>query len=129
MTLKDLRPLPWQRWMAWGSTLALFASGLLLAFQFSDAVRLQGSRLHGALGMAFLVVLGSLFNHVKAGLKARRNTVWGLVLLISLGVLVVSAWGLYYLPEDWKGPVAQAHLWCGLALPLLLWVHAFKGRR
>lgn len=129
MTLKDLRPLPWQRWTAWGASLGLFASGLLLAFQVPDSVRLQGSRLHGALAMAFLLILGTLFPHGKAGLKAGRNTAWGLALLASLGILIVSAWGLYYLPEDWKSPVAKAHLWCGIALPLLIWVHAFKGRR
>ncbi len=139
MSTRKLRPPSWQRWMAWSGTLGLFASGIALVLPgwmdpaggapLWEAVRLQGSRLHGALGMAFLIVLGSLAGHVMDGLRARRNTAWGLALLACLIVLVLSAWGLYYLPEDLKGPVAKAHFWCGIALPLLLFVHALKGRR
>ena len=136
MSAKKLKPARWQRWAAWGGVAGLFLSGLALALParmdpeglspFWDGLKQQGSRLHGALAMAFLVVLGALYPHVRDGLKARRNTAWGVALLASLGVLILTGWCLYYLPLN---GVAAVHLWVGVALPLLIFLHAAKGRR
>jgi hypothetical protein len=136
--VKDLKPVPWLRWSVWTGLLGLFLSGLLLALPAWSGERAQGpawdflrsraSALHGALAMAFLVLLGALTSHVSAGLKAKRNLVWGLALLGVLGLVIATAWGLYYLPEDAKPWIVQVHLWGGILLPLLVLLHAAKGR-
>jgi hypothetical protein len=91
--------------------------------------RSRSAAVHGGLSMGVLVILGALSGHVRDGLKAGRNKAWGLILLSSLGLLVASAWGLYYLSEDVKTWVVRIHLWTGIALPGLLFVHAAAGRR
>jgi hypothetical protein len=135
----SLKPAKRTRLAVWGATAGLFISGIALQLptwwnrdfepSWGPDLRMQGSRVHAAFGMAFLVVLGSLAGHVADGLRARRNTVWGLALLASLGILILSAWGLYYLPEDFRASLAKAHLWSGLSLPFLILLHAVKGRR
>jgi hypothetical protein len=137
--MKSLRPQPWLRWSVWALVLGLFASGLLLALPgwlgeagqgpAWELLRSRGAAVHGALGMAVLLVLGALAGHVRDGLKAGRNRAWGLVLTTGLAMLIASAWGLYYLSEDDKTWVVRIHLWTGIALPGLLFVHAAVGRR
>lgn len=129
MTRRDLKPEAPLRWAVWAGLGLLGLSGLLLAWEAAVDWHLAASRVHGALAMLFLVALGAALPHVRSGLAAKRNTAWGLSLLTALAVVVLSAWGLYYLPEAWHRPVALAHLWCGLALPLLVFIHARKGRR
>jgi len=88
-------------------------------------------KLHGALAMAFLVVLGTLVRgHVQAGWRAHRNRVSGSGLLAANAVLVVTGWALYYLSgETLRALCSTIHWGLGLLLPgAILW-HARQGVR
>ncbi len=88
-------------------------------------------KLHGAAAMLILVLLGTLLPlHMKFAWRARRNVSSGLSLLALFGFLVVTGYGLYYVGgEKLRVWTSRAHLWVGLALPLLLIGHVFFGKR
>ncbi len=76
-------------------------------------------RLHGGAAMAMLVVLGALLPlHVRIGWRRGRNLVSGIAMLASNGILVLTAFGLYYAGSD-----------AGLALPVLVGGHVALGWR
>jgi hypothetical protein len=86
---------------------------------------------HGVAAYAFLIVAGALIPvHVKLGWSIGRNWISGVTLASILGVLSVSALGLYYLSGDAaRGWSSLAHWTIGLiALPALL-IHVIRGRR
>ena len=86
---------------------------------------------HGVAAYAFLIVAGALIPvHIKLGWSIGRNRVSGVTLAAILGVLSITALGLYYLSGDsarsWS---SLAHWIVGLiALPALL-IHVVRGRR
>ena len=86
---------------------------------------------HGIAAYLFLLAAGALVPvHVKLGWSIGRNKVSGVTLAGLLGLLALSALGLYYLGgEDARGLASIAHWTTGLvALPALI-VHALRGRR
>jgi hypothetical protein len=86
---------------------------------------------HGAAAMVALMLLGALFPlHIGRAWRAKKNRVTGTVIAASNGVLIVTAFGLYYLGSDAIRPWASdIHIAFGLALPLLLLVHVKTGRK
>lgn len=87
--------------------------------------------IHGIASYALLILAGALIPvHVKLGWSTGRNKVSGTTLSITLGVLGVTALGLYYLGgESARSLTSLAHWLIGLgALPLLL-IHVINGRR
>jgi hypothetical protein len=86
---------------------------------------------HGGASMVMLMLLGALVAlHIAPAWRARRNRVSGGAMTTINAVLVVTAFGLYYLGSD------EARAWCravhigfGLALPALFLVHLWFGRR
>jgi hypothetical protein len=130
-----------QGWL-YGSTAALFLSGALwLALE--RFFRIEGElgetahplqpwslRLHGAAAMLFLAVLGSLVRgHVRLGWRLRLNTSSGVSLFAACLLLSLSGWALYYVSgESARRWASATHTTLGLALPLLLAVHALRGR-
>jgi len=81
--------------------------------------------------MAVLVLIGMLINgHVRFAWRARRNRANGAVFLSVFAVLTVTGYGLYYaggeILREWTSWI---HLVVGLALPILLLIHIFLGRR
>ena len=88
-------------------------------------------KIHGAAAMAVLVLVGMLLSgHVRFAWRARRNRANGSLFLGVFAVLTVTGYGLYYaggeMLREWTSWI---HLVVGLALPILLLIHIFLGRR
>ena len=88
-------------------------------------------KLHGAAAMAVLVVLGTLLpNHVRFAWHARRNRPNGIGLIGILAFLIASGYGLYYFgDEQLRRWTSWSHLAIGLALPAVIVLHIWSGRR
>jgi cation transport ATPase len=88
-------------------------------------------RLHGAGAMALLVILGTLLpGHVRFAWHARRNRPNGIALIVFLAFLALSGYGLYYFgSERLRSWTSWSHLVVGLALPGMLILHIWSGRR
>jgi len=87
--------------------------------------------IHGGLAMVALMLIGALVPlHTRRGWRARRNRVTGSLMATANGILIVTAFGLYYFGSDVLRPWASAvHLYAGLSLPLIALVHVVTGRR
>ena len=88
-------------------------------------------RIHGAAAMAILVLVGMLLaGHVRFAWRARRNRGNGSLFLGCFGILTVTGYGLYYAGgESLRAWTSWIHLAVGLALPLLLVLHIWLGKR
>jgi cation transport ATPase len=88
-------------------------------------------RLHGAMAMAFLVVFGALMPvHIVQNWQRRVNRYTGLAVLVVVGLLVLSGYGLYYIAEDKPRAVASVLHWViGLAASGALALHVLIGKR
>ncbi len=87
--------------------------------------------LHGGAAMAALLVLGALFPlHLLPAWRRRKNLASGLTVAAANALLVVTAFGLYYVGSDWlRDWTADLHIALGLAFPALVLVHVIFGRR
>ncbi len=79
--------------------------------------------------MLFLMTFGAIaVLHVREGWRRRRNRLSGTIVVVTLGVLVITAFGLYYLGSDVLRDIASnLHLVAGLILPLFMVVHVATG--
>lgn len=86
---------------------------------------------HGGLAMVTLVMLGALIPlHMRRGWRSRKNQVTGTVMITVNAILIVTAFGLYYLGSDTaRMMTSDLHIGVGLALPFLFLGHIFFGRR
>ncbi len=86
---------------------------------------------HGAAAMATLLLLGALIPvHVLRAWRSRKNRVSGSVMVTFNTVLIVTAFGLYYLGSETVRPwMSWIHIAAGFSLSLLFPVHIFLGRR
>ena len=86
---------------------------------------------HGGTAMVTLLLLGALVPlHALRSWRARRNRVTGTAMATLNAVLIVTAFGLYYLGSDTLRPwTSDVHIVVGLILPLLFLVHVVLGRR
>jgi hypothetical protein len=87
--------------------------------------------LHGGAAMATLLLLGALIPvHVLRAWRSRKNRVSGSVMVTFNAVLIVTAFGLYYLGSETVRPwMSWIHIAAGFSLSLLFPVHIFLGRR
>jgi predicted membrane channel-forming protein YqfA (hemolysin III family) len=123
--------------------IALYGSGLIWAI-FHYFIRTPGDfgdvphpiepwcmRVHGGAAMLFLILLGTLLpNHVRFAWHARRNRPNGVLLMVILGSLILTGYGLYYLAgETSRAWTHWSHLIVGILLPLILILHIWAGRR
>src|SRR5262245_66570287 len=86
---------------------------------------------HGGTAMAALMLLGALIPlHTRLGWRMKRNRITGSLMASCNAVLILTAFGLYYLGSDtprwWASSV---HIGAGFFLPILFCVHVFVGRR
>jgi hypothetical protein len=81
--------------------------------------------------MVILVLIGMLLNgHVGFAWRARRNRANGSIFLSAFAVLTITGYGLYYAGgESLRAWTSWIHLAVRLALPILLLIHIFLGRR
>ena len=139
----NLRLERWHRRCVYFSSAALFLSGAawLLARHFLRPVGQFGEtihplepwamKLHGGAAMLMLFFLGSLMNaHIRRALKAGRNLATGWGMIVSMLVLILSGFGLYYVAGESDRPLWSVLHWVvGLAMAVLLVVHIVAGRR
>jgi len=129
-----------QKYFLYAVLALLFLSGVAWAYwnyltatpgDFETSAKALSMKIHGAGAMAVLVLIGMLLSgHVKFAWRARRNRANGSVFLSAFAVLTITGYGLYYAGgerlRDWTSWI---HLAVGLALPILLLIHIFLGRR
>jgi hypothetical protein len=86
---------------------------------------------HGGAAMGFLVLLGTVLpTHVVRAWRSGRNRLSGTMLLVTIGLLVVSGYGLYYFGGERLRTVTQwVHLGLGTLDPILFVLHLWWGRR
>jgi hypothetical protein len=85
---------------------------------------------HGGCAMVTLMLLGELIpTHLRRAWRTRKNRVSGLVVVTLNALLIVTAFGLYYLGAETVRPwMSWIHIAAGLSLSLLIPVHIFLGR-
>jgi magnesium-transporting ATPase (P-type) len=129
-----------QRYFLYAVLALLFLSGLAWAYwnylaaspgDFETSAKTWAMKIHGAAAMAVLVLIGMLLSaHVRFAWRARRNRANGSVFLTAFAVLSITGYGLYYAGgERVRAWTSWIHLAVGLALPILLLIHIFLGRR
>ena len=113
----------------------VFVSGAAWAWlhYFSDGTAAQSwmLKIHGAAAMATLLIIGTLLPyHVKFAWRAKRNRRTGSTLLVVFGFLILTGYGLYYSGDErLRAWTSDSHLYVGLALPLLLALHVWRGKK
>jgi hypothetical protein len=118
----------------------LFLSGVAWAYwnyfmgssgDFEVSAKAWAMKIHGAAAMAILVLIGMLLSgHIRFAWRAHRNRANGSVFLTAFAVLTVTGYGLYYVGDErLRAWTSWIHLVVGLALPILLLIHIFLGRR
>jgi hypothetical protein len=86
---------------------------------------------HGGAAMVTLLLLGALIPvHVLRSWRAGKNLVTGSVVITLNTLLVVTAFGLYYLGSETVRPwMSWTHIVVGFSVPLLFALHIFLGRQ
>ena len=86
---------------------------------------------HGGAAMAALLLLGALIPlHMQRAWRAAKNRVSGSLMATFSTVLIVTAFGLYYLGSETLRPwISWIHIAAGSLLILWFPVHIIRGRR
>jgi cation transport ATPase len=84
---------------------------------------------HAALGAVLLLILGAFWPHLKAGLAQARNKSTGIFQLLLWGVVLASAWGLYYGPASIRLWMSRLHWVAACLLLVVVGLHVWLGRR
>lgn len=138
-----LRLERWHRYSVYGVCIWLLASGVLWLVahyllrapvefgESSSPLEPWSMKLHGAGAMVALFFVGSLLNnHIRRGLRARRNVASGLAMIAVLGTLAVSGYGLYYIAgEESRTLWSILHWVVGLGFAALVVLHIALGRK
>jgi hypothetical protein len=132
----------WHRRCIYASCLVLLLSGvgwLIAHFYFCAAGQFGESinpleplamKVHGAGAVVMLFFLGSLMNsHIRRALKSARNLASGWAMILTTAVLVITAFGLYYLADERNRSIwSIVHWTIGLGFPILIVAHLALGR-
>lgn len=86
---------------------------------------------HGGAAMLALMMMGALIPlHLLRSWRAKKNRVTGSVMASFNAVLIVTAFGLYYLGSEALRPwISWIHIGAGLLLVLMFPLHIVLGRR
>ncbi len=127
------------RYGLYAATALLFGSGAgWLAARYVPALHWlpaglasASMRIHGAAAMLMLVLTGSAVAlHGPGGWRERKNRVSGVALCIAVMAVAATGYCLYYLGDEGVRMAASLGHWIlGLALPVVLALHALLGRR
>lgn len=129
-----------QRWFLYAVLALLFLTGTAWAYwnylvpeslDFEMSAKAWAMKIHGGAAMAILVLVGMLLtSHVRFAWRVRRNRGNGSLFLGAFGSLTITGYGLYYAGgERLRAWSSWIHLAVGLALPLLLILHIWLGKR
>ncbi|MGJ8635013.1 MAG: hypothetical protein ACSHX7_13935 [Luteolibacter sp.] len=88
-------------------------------------------KVHGAAAFLMMIFYGYLLaSHIPAGWKAKRQRALGLALVSAQGLLILTAYFLYYAAgESFRQFIGYAHLITGVTFPFLLLAHIISGKR
>jgi hypothetical protein len=86
---------------------------------------------HGGTAMLTLLLLGALIPvHLLRAWRSRKNRMSGSIMAAFNAVLMVTAFGLYYLGSEAVRPwMSWIHLCVGFALAVVFPLHVWLGRR
>lgn len=86
---------------------------------------------HGGAAMLALLLLGALIPvHLLRAWRRGKNIVSGSIMAVFNAVLIVTAFGLYYLGSEEVRPwISWIHLTTGFALSLMVPIHIWLGKR
>ena len=86
---------------------------------------------HGGAAMVTLLLLGALIPlHVQRSWRSGKNLASGSLMVTLNTLLVVTAFGLYYLGSEAVRPwMSWIHIVAGFSVPVLFALHIFLGRR
>ena len=136
-----MRLKPSFRWSIYAAFAVLFLTGAgwLVANsqkEFSTGEAWQQTAVyllmvHGGAAMATLLLLGALIPlHALRAWRAAQNRISGSVMAMFNAVLIVTAFGLYYLGSETLRPwMSWIHIAAGCLLALWFQVHIVLGRR
>lgn len=98
--------------------------------QTGHPLELWMQKLHGAAAMLALVLLGTLLpSHIQRAWRARRNLRTGISLFVIFAFLIGTGYALYYSGNEcFRAWMSWSHLWVGLALPLIVALHVWRGK-
>jgi hypothetical protein len=87
--------------------------------------------IHGGAAMVALLLLGALVPvHLMRAWRSRKNRISGSAMVTFNAILILTAFGLYYLGSETLRPwMSWIHLAAGFALALLFPFHIYLGRR
>ncbi len=87
--------------------------------------------IHGFSAFVMLMLLGALFsNHVPIAWRSRRLRKVGVALVSFAGTQILTAFLLYYVANEAIREWAMyIHLFTGLLLPFMLYLHIFLGKQ
>ena len=87
--------------------------------------------IHGGTAMATLLLLGALIPvHLMRAWRARKNRISGSMMATFNAVLILTAFGLYYLGSETVRPwMSWIHIGAGFSLGAWLPIHIYLGRR
>jgi cyanate permease len=129
------------RYALYAAFSTLFISGALwlAADSLKDAADGEGWQaisanllmVHGGAAMVTLMLFGAMVPiHLLRAWRAKRNRWTGSVMAVLNAILIITAFGLYYLGGEEVRPwMSNIHLGAGFSLPLLLFIHILRGRR
>jgi len=86
--------------------------------------------MHGGAAMVTLMLLGALGPmHVQRAWRAKKNRATGIVSLAMYGLLIGTAFGLYYVGSEALRPwISNIHIAFGLGVPAVITAHIVIGR-
>jgi small-conductance mechanosensitive channel len=130
------------RFALYGIFSLLFASGALWIYadQMKSNAELDTEKwqqaaamllsLHGGAAMVTLMLLGALGPmHVQRAWRAKKNRATGFASMAIYGLLISTAFGLYYVGSEALRPwISTIHIAFGLAVPAVVAAHIMVGR-
>lgn len=133
--MRRLGQIPnWQKIFIYGSLFSCALSGILYLFhsELNELASILSSRMvltiHGISGGLMLIVFGILLTaHFRAGWLSQNNRLTGVLQLISLVILIVTAYLLYYGSGSIRDVVLTVHYVFGFLFIFFLGCHlAFR---